>query len=98
MHDCFGKPLKPFDRVRAATQDELDAAHGFRTQSRAGFDGEKVIVACNANCETCNVQIVDSVGAPIVLLGSDGGSGIAAYPFSGPIRYATARTLVKTEA
>jgi hypothetical protein len=51
-----------------------------------------------ANCETCNVQIVDSVGAPIVLLGSDGGSGIAAYPFSGPIRYATARTLVKTEA
>lgn len=95
MHDCNGKPLKPFDRVRAATKEEFEAA-GHR-DPLAGFDGERTIIACSAGCDTCNVTLVESVGSPVLLQAHDGKTGIATFAFQGGYGYATARTLVRVD-
>ena len=95
MHDCFGKPLKPFDRVRAATKEELEA-QGHR-DPLAGFDGEKVIVGGNATSDTCNCNTVDAVEWPVVVSRLDGRGGVGMFPFQGGVGYATARTLGKVE-
>ena len=93
MHDLNGKPLTPFDRVRAASREELDAK-GINDPP-AGFDGEKIVLTGSAACQTCNVQVVDGVEWPTFLQSQTGGIGM--FPYRGSIGYATARTLVKVE-
>jgi hypothetical protein len=55
MHDCFGKPLKPFDRVRAATKEEFEAqghtdVHNLATLSPA----EQFFFPGSFGSDTCN--------------------------------------------
>lgn len=81
MHDCFGKPLRPFDRVRAATKEELEAqGHPEAAYSVVSLSPpEQFVLPAYYGTDTCNVQVVaevvaqagwppDAVGAqPIVL-------------------------------
>lgn len=97
MHDVHGKPLKLFDRVRAATEEELKE-NGV-TFTRETFDGERVVAALLPQCETCGVQLVGQVGSdePIMLTSTTGKYGTITYPFTGGAWWATARTLAKLE-
>ena len=58
MHDCFGKPIKPFDRVRAATKEEFEGAghtdlHNLATLSPA----EQFAFPGQMQSDTCNVYV-----------------------------------------
>jgi hypothetical protein len=96
MHDCNGNPLKPFDKVRAATKEELEAAG--HKDPLAGFTGERVMLCGTTRSDCCNVQLAHEIlpGA-ILLFGMEDG-GRVEFSFRGPVGYATARTLVKVEA
>ncbi len=96
MHDCFGKPIKPFDRVRAATKEELEARTPPDRSGVEAFTGEKFILSGNTSGQTCNVQIVDELSWPAFMHSPDGG-GIASFAFKGGAGYATAHKLVKLE-
>jgi len=97
MHDCFGKPIKPFDRVRAATKEELEA----RTPpDRSGTESlsppEKVVISGNPGSTTCNVNLADKVTWPAFMV-APGGGGIGTFAFEGGVGYATAHKLVKLD-
>ncbi len=98
MHDCFGKPLKPFDRVRAATKEELEARN---PPDRSGVETlsspEKVIAGGNPAGTMCNVHLVDRVTWPAVLPRPDGAGGVALFSFEGSWGYATAHKLVRLD-
>ncbi len=97
MHDCFGKPLKPFDRVRAATKEELEARD---PPDRSGVETlsppEKTIISGNPSGCTCNVILVDKVTWP-AFFGSPAGGGVSAFAFEGGFSYATAHKLVRLD-
>lgn len=95
MHDCFGKPLKPFDRVRAATTDEL-RANGHTDTAMTLSPAEQVVVSGNTGTSTCNINLSPSVGMPIPMIGPSG-NGMAMFAFES-FSYMTARTLVKLES
>jgi hypothetical protein len=99
MHDCFGKPLKPFDRVRAATKEELEAqGHPEKSYPTTLSPAEQFVLPASFGSETCNVHVVPTFqfaprqpapGVCYELILTVGTS----YP-----QLCTARTLVKVEA
>ncbi len=61
MHDCFGKPLKPFDRVRAATKEELEAqGHPEASYPLTLSPAEQFALPGQFGSDTCNVHVVPS--------------------------------------
>lgn len=97
MHDCFGKSLRPFDRVRAATKEELEA----RTPpDPSGVEPlsptEKIVLSGNPSSTTCNVLLADHVGWPAIS-SMPGPGGIASFAFEGSVQWATAHKLVRLD-
>lgn len=95
MHDCFGKPIKPFDRVRAATAEELLAAgHPEASYPTVLSPAEKTALPGSHATDTCNVLLVDEV--TFITVGyqtADGQVELRAHAKPYP-QYATARSLV----
>lgn len=96
MHDCFGKPLRPFDRVRAATKEELEA-HGHVGDTPEPLSpAERVVLTGLPTATACNVNLADAVSWP-AFVGAPGGGGTAVFAFQGSVGYATAYKLVRLE-
>jgi hypothetical protein len=98
MHDCFGKPLKPFDRVRAATKEELEAqGHPEASYPLILSPAEQFVLPASFGSETCNVHVVPAYQfaprqpAPNALV--EFTLTATAWP-----QLCTARALVKVEA
>ncbi len=98
MHDCFGKPLKPFDRVRAATKEEFEAqghtdVHNLATLSPA----EQFVFPASFDSEACNVHVVPTFTFSPVQ--EAGGHAIGLRLTAGTTwpHLCTARALVKLE-
>lgn len=96
MHDCFGKRIKPFDRVRAATREELDTHGHTGDPAEVLSPAERVVVSGNEAAMSCNVTLVAAVRMPAFLLAPDGG-GTAMFAFEGGVGYATAYKLVRLD-
>lgn len=62
MHDCHGKPIVPFCRVRAATVEELSAAgHPEASYPTTLSPAEKIALPGQYQSDTCNVYLVNDV-------------------------------------
>jgi hypothetical protein len=98
MHDCFGKPLKPFDKVRAATKEELEAqGHPEKDWGGATLSPpEQLAIPASTQSETCNVHVVPMVEAQV---SQPTPGGMVEIKFLAPSwpTLCTARTLVKIE-
>jgi hypothetical protein len=99
MHDCFGKPLKPFDRVRAATKEELEAqGHPEASYPLILSPAEQIALPGTYGSETCNVYVAPQITfAPTPTVAG----GIVEMKLQvGTVwpTICTARTLVKVEA
>jgi hypothetical protein len=61
MHDCFGKPITPFCRVRAATKEELEkAGHPEAAWPATLSPAEQFALPGQFQSDTCNVHVVPS--------------------------------------
>jgi hypothetical protein len=95
MHDCFGKPLKPLDRVRGATVEEMRSQG--HTDQPAPLDGEQLVLPAYEGTETCNVLVVPSVTCATSWPADANGELAISLKTRGPVTTHTARTLVKLE-
>src|SRR6266568_2372578 len=98
MHDCFGKPLKPFDRVRAATKEELEA----QGHPEAGYPAslspaEQLVLPAYEGTQTCNVFVIPSVTAKTEWPADVNGEMAISFKTRGPTTTHTARALVKLD-
>lgn len=93
MHDVFGKPIRPFDRVRAATREELDAAGKKGEPVETLSPAEKVVVTCNTSSPTCNVVAIDEIDHDAAIVGTPGGRQIVTFVGRGGGAYLTAGRL-----
>jgi hypothetical protein len=99
MHDCFGKLLKPFDRVRAATKEELEAQGHPEASYPAGLSpAEQIVLPAYYGTDTCNVLVAPAIKATVGWPPNEHGEQSIAFATTGPVTTHTARALVKVEA
>jgi len=97
MHDCFGKPIKPFDRVRAATKEELEAqGHPEASYPAILSPAEQLALPATFQSETCNVHCVPGVTTN-VRQSTPGGPAEIVFTADAWPTVCTARALVKLE-
>lgn len=102
MHDCFGKPITPFCRVRAATVEELKAqGHPEASYPTTLSPAEQLALPAYEGTDTCNVTCVPNVlgkAEPTPVIDGQGfPAQLIALTTRGPATLHTARALVKLE-
>ncbi len=97
MHDCNGKLIKPFARVRVATREELEAAGHPEAACPATLSpAEQFALPATFQSETCNVQCVPGVTVN-VRQSTTGGPAELSFSADAWPTLCTARALVVVE-